>query len=62
MDKSKGWLFGAILLIFCFIFQLIGAIRYSIRMPDDLIGIVLYFSALVFFAIAAFGFYINWKK
>ena len=62
MKKSTGWMIGTIFLIICFILQLIGTIRYLIRMNNDFIGIIIYVSALVFFGIAAIGFYLNWVK
>ena len=62
MKKSTGWLLGAILLLICFMFQLIGTVRYYFRLPEDLVGIILYASALIFFGIAMLGFFINWKK
>ena len=53
---------GAGLLTICFILQLIGSIRYITRMHEDLIGIGLYLTTLVFFGVAAFGFFIIWQK
>jgi len=61
-SKSKGWLIGTVALSIACIFQVIGLIRYVGRLPDDRLGIVLFVVTIVAFALAAFGFYIRWKK
>jgi len=55
-------LIGAICFSIGFIFQLYGTIRYIGRLPEDYIGIVIYSATTVFFAIAAIGFFINYRK
>ena len=62
VNKSSGWLFGAVCLSIAFIFEALGAARYISRLPDDWVGIGLYVSASVLFAVAAFGFYIKWTR
>ena len=62
MEKSKNWLIGSICFTIGFIFQLYGTIRYYGRLPEDYIGIVIYSATTIFFAIAAFGFFINYRK
>jgi hypothetical protein len=62
MERSKSWLVGAICFAIGFIFQLYGTIRYIGRLSDDYIGIVIYSATTVFFAIAAIGFFSNYRK
>jgi len=62
MKKSSSWLFAAVCATIAFILEAIGAARYVTRLPDDWVGIGLYVSASVLFAIAAFGFYIKWAQ
>lgn len=45
-----------------FILQAIALARFVDRLPDDLVGIVLYSVTLVAFAILPFGSYIRWRK
>jgi uncharacterized membrane protein YhhN len=45
-----------------FILSAIALARYVDRLPDDLVGVVLYSITLVLFAILAFGSYIVWRK
>ena len=62
MKKTTVWKFGTLLLIICFFIQLIVTVRYYFRMPEDFVGIIIFTTAFIFFGIAAFGFFINWKK
>ena len=61
-SKSKGWLIGAVILTVALVFQVIFLIRYVGRLPDDRLGIILSVVTIVAFALAAFGFFIRWKK
>ena len=61
MEKSKSWLIGTVCFAIGFIFQLYGTIRYIGRLPDDYIGIAIYSATTVFFAIAAIGFFANYR-
>ena len=61
ISKSQGWLIGSISAAIAFILQAIGLARYISRLPEDWIGIGLYSITLVAFAVAAFGFYLQWK-
>ena len=62
MKKTTGWKIGFVFLSICFMFQLVGTVRYFFHMPDDSVGVTIYFAALAFFAIGAVGFYVNWRK
>lgn len=44
------------------VLQAVGLARYVGRLPDDWVGIGLYIAALVGFAIAALGFFIQWNR
>jgi uncharacterized membrane protein YhhN len=45
-----------------FVLSAIALARYINRLPDDLVGVVLYSMTLVLFAILAFGSYLRWRK
>jgi len=62
ISKSQGWLIGAICAAIAFVLQAIGLARYISRLPEDWIGIGLYSFTLVAFAVAAFGFYVQWSR
>ena len=61
-SKSTRLLIVAVCLAIAVILQAIGLARYVGRFPDDWVGIGLYSAALVGFAIAAVGFFIQWQK
>jgi len=44
------------------ILQAIGLYRYINRLPDDWLGIGLFITTLIIFAIAAIGFFMKWRK
>ena len=62
MQKSSGWLFAMVFAAIAFILEAVGAARYVPRLPHDWVGIGLYISASLLFAIATFGFYIKWTQ
>jgi hypothetical protein len=43
-----------------FILEAVGTARYIPRLPDDWVGIGLYITTSLLFAIATFGFYVKW--
>jgi len=61
ISRSQGWLIGTICSAIAFVLQAIGLARYISRLPEDWVGIGLYSITLVAFAVAAFGFYLQWK-
>ena len=62
MQKSSGWLFATVFAATAFILEAVGAARYVSRLPDDWVGVGLYTTASLLFAIATFGFYIKWMQ
>lgn len=62
MKDARGWLIGATCLTAAFVMQGIGTVRYVSRLPDDWVGIGLYFLATVLCAVAAIGFYLGWMS
>ena len=62
MEKARGWFFGGMLLVLCAALNAVGAFRYVTRLPEDIIGIVLFTVTSVCFAIAGVGFLITWQK
>ena len=61
-SKPKNWLIGAVALAVACVLQVIALLRYVRRLPDDTVGIVIYAVTLVAFALAAIGFFVQWKK
>jgi hypothetical protein len=62
ISRSQGWLIGAICTAVAMVLQTIGLIRYISRLPQDWLGIALYCITIVAFAVATFGFYLQWKR
>ena len=62
MQKSSGWLFATVFSSIAFILEAVGAVRYVPRLPDDWVGVGLYITASLLFAIATFGFYLKWTQ
>ena len=62
MKRPTGLLTVAVCLTVACILQGVGLARYVTRLPHDWVGIGLYIAAAVGFAIAAIGFFIQWKK
>ena len=60
--RSTGLLVMGVSSTIAFILSAIALARYVDRLPDDLVGVVLYSITLVLFAILAFGSYIRWRK
>ena len=60
--KSTTWLVLAFVASVASVLQAVGLARYAGRLPDDWVGIGLYAATLFFFAVAAFGFSVNWAK
>jgi len=61
-DKPKRSLTLAVAAAIACVLQIIALTRYVRRLPDDWVGIVLYVVTTVAFALAAFGFFFQWKK
>ena len=59
---KKALLIASIAAALAFIFQVIGLVRYIGRLPDDLIGIVLYSVTIVAFACISLGFFVQWNR
>jgi hypothetical protein len=57
VKNPQGYLFAALCSALAFLLQGIGTIRYVSRLPDDWVGIGLYVTTAVLFAVAAVGFY-----
>jgi hypothetical protein len=62
MNRSKRSWVPAVLFTIAFILQSIGTVRYVRRLPNDWVGIVLYVTTTVLFAVVALGFYLRWLK
>jgi hypothetical protein len=62
MKTATPWLIGAILLILSFCIQIFLLNRYINQEPKDIVGILLFTITAISFAIAAFGFTLQWKK
>ncbi len=62
IDKSKWLPAAAIAASLGCLFQIAGLIRYLGRLPQDWIGITLYSASIIAFAVAALGFYIQWRR
>lgn len=62
MKKSSRKLFIALCLTAACIVEAIVLLRLINRLNDDWVGIGIYSAALVAFAIAAIGFYIQWHR
>jgi hypothetical protein len=60
--RSTGLLIMGVSSAIAFILSGIALARYVDRLPDDLVGVVLYSITLVLFAILAFGSYMRWRK
>ena len=61
-NKPKRSLTLAVAATIACVLQIVALTRYVRRLPDDSVGIVLYVVTTVAFALAAFGFFIEWKK
>jgi hypothetical protein len=57
VKNPRGYLFAALCSGFAFLLQGIGTVRYVSRLPDDWVGIGLYLTTAVLFAVIAVGFY-----
>ena len=62
IGKTRVLLTVAISAIVACILQIMGLIRYLIRLPEDWVGIVLYIATIIAFALIAVGFYIQWRQ
>ena len=62
MKKSSRKLFIALCLTAACILEAIVLLRLIDRLSDEWVGIGIYSAALVAFAIAAIGFYIQWHR
>ncbi|MDR9459061.1 MAG: hypothetical protein RI591_02795 [Dehalococcoidia bacterium] len=62
MQKSSGWLFAMVFAAIAFILEAAGSAMYVPRLRDDWVGIGLYITASLLFAIATFGFYLKWTQ
>jgi len=62
IDKIKRLLILAISAAIACILQVIGLVLYLGRLPDDRVGIGIYSSTIIAFAIAALGFFIQWRQ
>jgi hypothetical protein len=62
ISRAHSWLIGTICAAVACILQAVGLARYVGRLPHDWVGIGLYSITLVAFAVAAFGFYVQWKR
>ena len=62
MKNPRGYLFAAMVSGFAFLLQGIGTIRYVSRLPDDWVGIGLYVTTAVLFAVIAVGFCGKWRS
>jgi protein-S-isoprenylcysteine O-methyltransferase Ste14 len=60
-NKSTFFLIAASANAVCSTIFAVALARYIGRLPDDWVGIGLYSAAVLGFAIAAFGFYIQWR-
>ena len=62
MNRSRELWVPAVLFTVGFALEVIGTVRYVRRLPDDWIGIVLYVTTTVLFAVLAVGFYLRWLR
>jgi hypothetical protein len=62
VKNPQGHLFAALCSAFAFLLQSIGTVRYVWRLPDDWVGIGLYLTTAVLFAVIAVGFYGKWRS
>lgn len=62
MKRSTALLGAALCSSAGFVVQAVGLARYVGRLPDDWVGVGLYSTTLVAFAIGAAGFSIRWRK
>jgi len=60
--KSSNSLVISIAATIACVLQVIALLRYVRRLPDDSVGIAIYSVTLVAFALAALGFFHQWKK
>ena len=61
-SRSRGFLIGSGIAAVACILQIIGLLRYVERLPDDWVGLGLYFVTIIAFALVAFGFYIQSRR
>jgi len=62
VKNPRGYLFAALCSAVAFLLQVIGTIRYISRLPDDWVGIGLYVTTAVLFAVIAVGFCGKWRS
>ncbi len=62
MHSARGWLFGAVCFTIGTVLQVVGTARLAGRLPHDWVGIGIYGTTAVLFAICALGFYTQWRK
>ena len=62
IDRKRGWLLAAVAAATSCVLRIISLLRYLDRLPEDRIGIGLYIAAIVALAIAATGFFIQWRR
>lgn len=61
-SRPKRLLIIAIASAIACVLQIVALTRYVRRLPDDWVGIVIYTVTVVAFALAALGFFVQWKK
>ena len=62
MHSARGWLFGAVCFTVGAVLQIVGTVRLAGRLPQDWVGIGIYGTTAVLFAVCALGFCIQWRK
>ena len=62
IEKSRRLLILAVAAAIACILQVIGLVLYLCRLPNDWVGIGLYSATIIAFAVAAFGFFIQWRR
>lgn len=62
MKKLNSWLIAGLLLLAGTVFQVIGTLRYWERIPEDIVGIGIYYVSTVLFGAVTFGFILNGLK
>ncbi|MFH1662680.1 MAG: hypothetical protein ABH934_02000 [Chloroflexota bacterium] len=62
INKLRMLLILAVASAMACILQVIGLVLYLGRSPNDWVGIGLYSATIIAFAVAAFGFFAQWKR
>ena len=61
VKKNRLLVLAAVAALAC-ILQVVGLVLYLNRLPDDWVGIGLYITTIVAFALVAAGFYTQWRR